>query len=227
MQRQVSSNSYLTSDSLKITEICKDNINISIWKRQLELPLKDKANTLLSQKPHLQLSEVLGPENVVNRLNTELCSNQDMLPLYKDISKLVEMFCDIFNLNEVWLRIDAIDNPMCPRFHTDRVKCRIVTTYAGPGTQWLSNDCANRVKLGHGNKGLSDEQSGLFRDSSQIEQLDIGDVALLKGEAWEGNEGSGIVHRSPHVRGNYKRLYVTIDFVDLFLSIYRDFLKNN
>ena len=227
MQRQLSSNSYLTSDSSNITEICKDNINISIWKRQLELPLKDKANTLLSQKPHLQFSEVLSPDKVVKILNTELDSDIYMLSLYEDISRLVEMFRNLFDLNEVWLRIDAIDNPMCPRFHTDRVKCRLVTTYAGPGTQWLSNNCVDRMKLGHGNEGLSDEQSGLFRESSQIEQLDIGDVALLKGEAWEGNEGSGIVHRSPHVRGNYKRLYVTIDFVDLYLSIYRDFLKKN
>ena len=225
MQRELSSNSYLTSDSLKIAEIYKDKINISIWKRQLESPLKDKANSLLSQKPDLQFSEVLSPDKVVKILSTELGSNRYMLPLYEDISKLVEMFCDIFNLNEVWLRIDAIDNPMCPRFHTDRVKCRLVTTYSGPGTQWLNNDCVNRTKLGHGSGGLSDEQSGLLRGSSEIKQLGIGDVALLKGEAWRDNEGSGIVHRSPHVRGNYKRLYVTIDFVDLYLSIYRDFLK--
>ena len=59
-----------------------------------------------------------------------------------------------------------------------------------------------------------------------IEQLETGHIALLKGDAWNGNEGLGIVHRSPHAKDHYKRLYMTVDFVDLYLSIYQNFLKN-
>ena len=55
-----------------------------------------------------------------------------------------------------------------------------------------------------------------------IENLDIGDIGLLKGEAWVNNEGLGLVHRSPHTDtdSDYKRLYVTIDFGDLYRSIF-------
>jgi hypothetical protein len=42
--------------------------------------------------------------------------------------------------------------------------------------------------------------------------LNTGDVALFKGEAWEGNEGFGVVHRSPSVPDNTQRLLLTIDF---------------
>ena len=48
---------------------------------------------------------------------------------------------------------------MCPRFHADHLKCRLVTTYYGPATQWLPNSLVNRSKLGQGNNGLDDDIS--------------------------------------------------------------------
>ena len=48
---------------------------------------------------------------------------------------------------------------------------------------------------------------------------------LLKGENWKGNKGAGLVHRSPHQDGKYNRLYMTIDFLDTYISIYKNSLK--
>lgn len=48
-----------------------------------------------------------------------------------------------------------------------------------------------------------------------IQQMGTGDVALLKGELWEGNEGRGIVHRSPALTVKQpKRLVMTCDLVE-------------
>ena len=115
---------------------------------------------------------------------------------------------------------------MCPRFHTDNVKCRLVTTYYGPGTQWLPNHLADTTKLGAGNEGLLDKDSGLYFDEENIKQLNVGDIALLKGEGWEGNKGKGLIHRSPHSNQIYRRLYMTIDFVELYFKIYENQFKN-
>ena len=70
------------------------------------------------------------------------------------------------------------------------------------------------------------ETKGSTLNKEDIEQLDTGHIALLKGDAWNGNKGLGIVHRSPHAEDHYKRLYMTVDFVDLYLSIYQNFLNN-
>ena len=148
-----------------------------------------------------------------------------MLIMFKDIESIVKIFCNLFDTKQVWLRLDAIDRPMCPRFHFDNLKCRLVTTYVGPGTQWLPNHLVNRNKLGHGNQGKPDDKSGLFANSNDIEQLETGHVALLKGDTWEGNRGKGLVHRSPHTKDNYKRLYMTIDFLDTYLSIYKNIFR--
>ena len=86
----------------------------------------------------------------------------------------------------------------------------------------MPNSLVNRNKLGHGNNGLADDISGLFSKKSDIENLDVGDIGLLKGEAWVNNEGLGLVHRSPNTDSNYKRLYVTIDFGALYRSIFNN-----
>ena len=95
---------------------------------------------------------------------------------------------------------------MCPRFHVDRVPCRLITTYSGAGTEWLSNKDINRDLL-----GKVDNQF-INQECINIEKLDTGDVALLKGESWIGNEGNGIIHRSPSIIDKKSRLLLTIDF---------------
>jgi hypothetical protein len=101
---------------------------------------------------------------------------------------------------------------MCPRFHIDKLGCRLVSTYQGPGTEWLSNDDVDRSKLGAGNMGLSDDVSGLYSQAADIQQVNKGDIVLLKGEGWYGNEGLGAVHRSPAVAPGEKRVVLTLDF---------------
>ena len=98
-------------------------------------------------------------------------------------------------------------------FHVDKIPCRLVTTYQGVATQWLNHSDVNRSKLGTGNLGKPDEESGLFKSLNNINQLKQGDVALLKGEYWDENEGAGLVHRSPAVAANEQRLLLTLDFI--------------
>jgi len=71
---------------------------------------------------------------------------------------------------------------------------------------------ANRSKLGTGNQGKPDERSGLFDSVAGIQQVNRGGVALLKGETWENNLGSGLIHRSPRLPLDSKRLLLTLDF---------------
>ena len=90
----------------------------------------------------------------------------------------------------------------------------LITTYLGVATEWLPHHNADRSRLGIGNQGKPDEESGIMNSDKDIKYLNQGDVALLKGEAWEGNEGSGLIHRSPTLDSNSRRLLLTIDFID-------------
>jgi len=212
----------ISNDISKISNIFNREINISIWKRNLNSNILHASEILLLKNSDLQFSELVNKNFSIDFLVDKIGADEKLISFYEDIQYLTKLFCELFDIKDAWLRIDAIDKPMCPRFHADHLKCRLVTTYYGPGTQWLPNNLVNRNKLGHGNNGLADDISGLFSKKSDIENLDVGDIGLLKGEAWVNNEGLGLVHRSPHTDSNYKRLYVTIDFGDLYRSIFNN-----
>lgn len=197
-----------------LTDIYRADINIAIWQRSLIDALAQEVKQILITKPALQASFTVTPDNAYTAIHDTLGSFPSTSALAEDIARLVDMFCCLFDLQRAGLRLTSLDHAMCPRFHVDQVPCRLVTTYQGMATQWLAHHAVNRSKLGAGNQGKPDEQSGLFDQSSDIQQLTQGDVALLKGERWEGNENAGLVHRSPLVRSGQNRLLMTLDFMN-------------
>lgn len=94
---------------------------------------------------------------------------------------------------------------MCPRFHVDHVPVRLITTYSGIGSQWLREGVMDRRQLGK-------PEAEPLQDSL-IEQISSGDVALFKGEKWHGNEGFGLIHRSPQAAPGERRLILTLDWL--------------
>ncbi|WP_166420240.1 DUF1826 domain-containing protein [Pseudoalteromonas sp. Z1A8] len=200
-----------------LPQIYNEDTNIVIWQRSAAEKLTKAVNTLIATSTLKPLELAVSPDDAFDQLIKELKpedNNRDEVnTLCEDIALLVEMFCCLFDLKRAGLRLKVLDKPMCPRFHVDKIPCRLVTTYQGVATQWLNHSDVNRSKLGTGNLGKPDEESGLFKSLSNINQLTKGDVALLKGEYWNDNEGAGLVHRSPPVAANEQRLLLTLDFI--------------
>lgn len=114
-----------------------------------------------------------------------------------ELRQLVTIFGHLTGAIRIGARFLRLSRPMCPRFHTDFVGVRLLTTWCGPGTEWLEPAEIDRGFLGHRAEGKPDEESGLLREGAQIRCVPATAVALLKGEAWPGNAGHGAVHRSP------------------------------
>ena len=194
-------------------DIFQDDTNIAIWQRNVSDKVKTSAKDFLQSHNGFRKNLIVNPETAFKKLIESGEEFGNAVPLCQNISELVEMFCLLFGLNEVGLRLTTLDSAMCPRFHVDRVPCRLVCTYHGTATEWLPHNSIDRSKLGNGNNGLPDNESGLFQSNQNIHQLTIGDVAILKGELWVGNENAGLVHRSPQVPTGEKRLLLTLDFL--------------
>lgn len=209
--RSMPTGSVASQDLSMLTEIYDPTVNLAIWRREPDPACRAESASLLETDPGLQLSLMTSPETVEASLRSAL-RVQSHSPLVDDMKRLVEMFCVLFDLSRVGVRLTALDGQMCPKFHIDRVPCRLITTYEGIATQWLPNDKVDRSKLGATRPGTADKQGGLYESELDIAELAAGDVALFKGEAWEGNEGFGVVHRSPEVPESTKRLLLTIDF---------------
>lgn len=194
-----------------LTDIYEEDANITIWQRELSKKLQASVKDFLASKQKFQTSMTVTPENALASIRQALGPDGSCV-LSENIAELVDMFCYLFGLKRAGLRLTVLDKAMCPKFHVDKVPCRLITTYEGTATEWLHHQDVNREKLGAGSKGQPDHLSGLYKHQDDIEQLNCGDVALLKGERWEGNENAGLVHRSPAILAGERRLVLTLDF---------------
>jgi len=199
---------------LVMTAIYEPQLNLAVWQRQLPTALQNYITALTQGLNALQLRTVIAPAEVGDWLTGLLPEDPQRYLFIDDVRQLAEMYADLFELNTVGLRLSLINETMCPRFHTDHLICRMVTTYHGHGSEWLREENVDRSKLGAGAKGLADHLSGIYRHHSDIQQLQPGEVALLKGDGWMDSQVSGIVHRSPHIHKTEKRLLLTLDFAE-------------
>ncbi len=196
-----------------LADIYQEDINIAIWQRTLNEQLKNAVADFLAAKPQFESSMIVSPHNV-HAVVGEASRGTVPTELAENVAELVDMFCYLFEIKCAGLRLATLNRAMCPRFHVDRVPCRLVTTYCGVATEWLPHHAVNRSKLGSGNNGQPDSVSGLFKKEDDIQRLTCGDVALFKGERWVGNENAGLVHRSPEVPTGENRLLLTLDISD-------------
>lgn len=191
-----------------LTRILEDDVNLAVWQRQLPLHISEFSDMLLSlNQPLAQSLCVELPEEDaepdLTGLATEFRDVQGYEGFMADLQWLVSAFACLLGARRIGLRLRALDNAMCPRFHVDHVPVRLITTYAGVGSQWLAEDAMDRRQLGQANA----------EPQADIRQLSSGDVALLKGEKWHGNEGFGLIHRSPQPPVGERRLILTLDWL--------------
>ncbi|MGF6397609.1 hypothetical protein ABH905_001275 [Pseudomonas frederiksbergensis] len=193
-----------------LTGILDDGVNLALWQRQLPAHITDFGRLLLSLNEPLaeSLSLEMPGEDAEPNLHG-LASGFSDLEGYEgfiaDVSWLVSAFTCLLGAQRIGLRLRVLDKAMCPRFHVDHVPVRLITTYAGIGSQWLKEGAMDRRQLG---KPEAEPQ-----DESLIQQISSGEVALLKGEKWHGNEGFGLIHRSPQPAPGERRLILTLDWL--------------
>lgn len=209
MRRLATSN---TPDIL--AHIYQDDVNIAIWQNGLSEQTHEQATQLIIDEGKLNLEIAAGPDDVITQLVNKHSGLTDTHHLNQHIQTLVDMFCTLFELKRAGIRLSILDQAMCPKFHVDKIPCRLVSTFSGPATQWIAHQDVVYSKLGKASFNVSDDVSGIYTDANQIQTMRTGDVALLKGSNWQNNEHAGLVHRSPKQSNNQKRLVITFDFID-------------
>ena len=210
----VYSRAYLSDNLADLAHIYQPDINLCIVERAVDNELKSFVGHLLKRSDQISF---------VERIDFASFNFFSLLPqtahltghhvFCRDIARITALYCDLFELKHVGLRLRMLDHAMCPKFHVDSVTCRMVCTYGGAGSEWLDEPYIDRRKLGSGSGGLSDELSGLILDPEAIQSVQPYAISLLKGACWEGNEDYGAVHRSPKVTADSpRRLLLTLDF---------------
>lgn len=209
------SKTVLSNRFADLARIYEYNVNLCLIERPLPRDIESFVDAALNGKAGIELSTPVDPERYdFGQLWPQAAALPGYLTLLDDLHFLTRAFCELFGKSEAGLRLRTLDKAMCPRFHVDRVTARMICSYGGIGTEWLPEYAVDRSKLGMGARGLPDSQSGLIAAPAAIKQMPAYAVGLMKGEHWEGNEGRGLVHRSPAPTAERpRRLLLTLDIL--------------
>ncbi|MCH8538504.1 MAG: DUF1826 domain-containing protein [Alkalimonas sp.] len=170
-----------------LTSIFEPDVNLAVWQRQLAEPLISYSRLLLNELP-LPLQQMLPIRDINTDLTSLLPGGPGQAHFIADVVQIAEMFACLMDCQQVGLRLRVLNQPMCPKFHTDHLLCRLVSSYAGPATEW---------------------HAGPVQAKEPTQQLQCGDIALLKGSGWEDSACYAISHRSP--ASPEPRLLLTLD----------------
>jgi len=189
------------SDSLQ--KIHHKGINIAIYNRSVD-HLSGEIIQLIEKDIELRASGSIGC--IISLIMDELQSLTAIL-LLKDIERQLSLFSQIAQSTSYRLLLATIKSNMCRRFHTDINDLRLLCTYSGLGTLWLTEDNVNR-------KGLDTygDNECIVLDESRIQQAETGSIVILKGAIYPQEGTAAIVHRSPSIEETgQRRLLLRID----------------
>jgi hypothetical protein len=172
----------LTSDEAGLETIFDDGVNPVVWHRGAP-ELAD--TTRLVDHPR-RLMRPVRVRGLSARQIARLLDLDESSAFAADVARLTDLFAALTDACEVGIRIEATEHQICPKWHTDRVGLRLMTTYAGPGTEWLDGENTRRAAPG--------------------------DVLVAKGALWPNTHGA-CVHRSPDPQG-VTRVLLTLDEIN-------------
>ena len=187
----------LASTSNILNEIINPHVNLALWQRPNQREISREVATLQGS----QLLDVRRPTSLAS-IDTDVCELlqlQGIAPanfenLRADIAQLTQLMHGSTQKRNFIFRLLTTYRDDCRRFHLDRTRLRMMCTYRGPGSEWLTDSQVDRGALA---RGEPNEAVIRFGEPSHFGTFWVG---ILKGDP--GNVGTGLVHRSPPITGS-------------------------
>lgn len=194
------------------------NVNIAIYERTLSRELMVFLEELI-QKGFKPLNAFTNVDDIENLLDHHFeehnQTNEGYRLLKEDIIELIGQFSAICNNPSFKIFFGIVDTDMCRRFHVDMYELRMLCTYEGQGTMWLTDDNINYSSL----QNLEGNEKIVLRNKD-IMQIETNDVAIIKGALYPNSSIGGLVHRSPTIENlNQKRIVLRVDTNSLLDSL--------
>ncbi len=189
-----------------LDDIHEEEINIAILDRNVA-QLSLESNQLIDQNIEFrssgEIDKILDDVTNSKRLH-------DCFQIKQDMEKLLLLFQKVSIATSFRLLLATIQDNMCTKFHSDINDLRMLCTYSGQGTLWLTEDNINLAALDP--KRINES---IAIDTARIQQVKTGAVAILKGAVYPKQGTKAVLHRSPMIsESSEKRLLLRIDTND-------------
>jgi len=192
----VSTPHVVSKDPDVLKEITRSGVSLALWQRPVQTEIAREIASL--EAPHLPdkrhkatLASLDG--NVCELLLQRGLDPQAFRHLRADMKMLAYQLWQASGSRRFIFRLVTIAGNECHRFHLDRTPLRLICTYQGPGTEWLTDGQVNRAALA---RSAANEAIILGGEPSQFEHFWVG---IMRGDPQ--NQGHGLVHRSPTLEG--------------------------
>ncbi len=191
-------------------------VNLVVWQRAPSALLHEAATALAEHDLRVDIElDDPAPHLLAALLPARVGSGvRDVIA--RDVSDLCMRFARQTGVQRLRLKLETVATDECRLFHVDHVRWRLVTTWIGPGTDWVENDACRREHLG--GRGLvgrpppDEVNAAIVADWTRVHRLDRCSVALCRGLQAATAAVPALVHRSPPIGGTgLRRLRLVID----------------
>lgn len=207
--KQIFTNAHVGNDLSVLDKIHEKAVNTVIYERDSRQFQHISQKLILADFNFQQCGTV---EEIRNQLDNHLCNLNGSGILLYDVELLLNLFRDVSDAKTLRVSLSTVSSDMCRRFHTDVNTLRMLCTYSGEGTLWLPEEAVDRNAY-----QLGKDNDEIVSNNSLIQQVDEGDILLLKGALYQNAHAA--LHRSPTIEeSKAKRLLLRVDINESILS---------
>lgn len=179
-----------------LKQLYRDDVNLVSWRRELPSDLEEQLLEWTSSSP-AEFNEILSMQSYDLSAAMRGLKEPARAWLTTDVRNLLTRFTDFTSSNHLRVSFGAVRTDQCRKFHVDSIRYRLLTTYMGPGTEWLPDDAVRREALGRASIHLEDPNKAIVRDPAAVRRAVAGEVIVMKGARHPNQRGA--VHRSPPI----------------------------
>jgi hypothetical protein len=184
-----------------LDEVRDGSLSIVCWERRLPRGLRAALRQWASQQPP-RFEGLAGDDDFVDSALQSLAVSPARAFLVQDLRALVQRFRRLTGGGNVKVSFGVVTGDQCRKFHADYQRLRLITTYLGPGTEWLPEHAIRREALSEPPACPMTANQLIVRDPGLVRRAHAGDVLLLRGHDGVTGAALGAVHRSPPIEGS-------------------------
>lgn len=183
------------------------DVNLAVWRRWIA-STHFRALRAWAEKPGAAFDAKIYPKTFDSSALTSSMPDSLASWLQKDIDSLLQLFSEFTGSERVRVQFHAVQSDQCRKYHIDNLRYRMITTYAGPGTEYVPETYVNRHALERSFGDHTSANRAIVRDERFVFRACPGDVLLMKGLG--ASPKMGAVHRSPPIEGTRARRVVLV-----------------
>jgi hypothetical protein len=201
---------HLASTDARVIEQIRDGgLSLVLWKRRLPRGLRDALRQWAAQSP-ARLERVTSDDAWVEAALPGFPQGPARTYLAADLRALLHRFRTVSGKRTVKVSFGTVTGDQCRKFHADYQGLRLITTYLGPGTEWLPEHAVRRDALVEPPECPATANGLIVRDPRLVQHAQAGDVLILRGHDGVTGAALGAVHRSPPIAASQETRVVLV-----------------